>query len=102
MIRGETLPIVLDFTGQDVDFTAVSSLKVTLAQNDIKVNVTPTVTDAVTLTVGLTQAQSLGFIKPSLVYPLEVQAHWLESGYRVESEVSSVILGKQLFDEVLT
>ena len=102
MIRGETLPIVLDFSGQDVDFTSATSIKATIRQGSAKVTKTPTVTDATTLTVNLTQAESLSFSNPSLVFPLEFQCNWLEGGERVSSEISIDRIGDQLYTEVLT
>lgn len=102
MIRGETIPIVLDFTGQDVDFTLADDIAVTLGQGDVnEVTIVPTVDSATELTVELTQAQSLAFKFPSSVYPLKVQVNFMQGGYRHASEVSCVALGEQLFDEVI-
>lgn len=101
MIRGETIPITLDFSGEDVDFTQASEILVTLQQGHIEVNKTPTVDDATTLTISLTQVESLGFKLPSLVSPLEVQVNFLKSGVRYASEVTAVTVGKQIYDEVL-
>ena len=102
MIRGTTIPITLDFTGEDVDFTAASSIKVTLEQGGHEVTKIPTVDDAVTLTVNLTQAESLSFKAPSVVYPLGIQVNWLNGGVRYASDVTEITVGKQLFDEVMS
>ena len=102
MIRGATIPIVLDFTGEDVDFTAVDSIKVTFEQGGHEVTKIPTVDDAVTLTVNLTQAESLSFKAPSVVYPLGIQVNWLNGGVRYASDVTEITVGKQLFDEVMS
>lgn len=102
-IRGTTLPIILDFTGEDVDFTALHDIVVTFEQGGIEVNITPTVTDAVTLTCELTQTQALKFKAPSVVYPLDIQVNALNaSDQRVASLVTSVTVERQLYDEVLS
>lgn len=102
MIRGETVPITLDFSGQDVDFTLADEILVTLEQGDCnEVTVTPTVDSATQLTVELTQEQSLGFKFPSPVYPLKIQVNFMQSNIRYASEVSCVTVGEQLFDEVI-
>ena len=101
MIRGETIPITLDFSGEDVDFTQASDILVTLQQGHIEVNKTPTVDDATTLTISLTQTESLSFKLPSLVSPLEVQVNFLQSGVRYASEITEVRVWKQIYDEVM-
>lgn len=100
MIRGTTVPILLDFSGEDVDFTSVDTILVTLTQWDVSVTVTPTVVDETTLQIELTQVQSLGF-KLTVGYPLNVQVNFLEDGVRYASEVTAVTVGKQIYDEVM-
>lgn len=103
MIRGETVPLTLDFSGQDVDFALADAgtLLVTLKQGNIEVTKAPTVVDATTLTVELTQTESLGFKMPSEVCPLGVQVNFLAGGVRYPSEVTEITVGKQLYDEVI-
>lgn len=102
-VRGTTLPITLDFTGEDVDFTALHDILVTFEQGGTEVTVTPTVDDAVTLTCSLTQVQALKFKAPSVVYPLDIQVNALNaSDERVASLVTSVTVERQLYDEVIS
>lgn len=103
MIRGTTAPLILDFSGQDVNFNLadVGTLRVTLKQAKTEVTLTPRVVDETTLEVSLTQLQSLSFVLPSSVYPLQIQVNFLQGGVRYASEVSSIKVGLQLLDEVI-
>ena len=101
MIRGATYPITIQCEGAH-DLTTVDSIKVTIGQGDAnEVNLVPTNVTEDTVTVELTQAQSLNFKFPGIVYPLKVQVNYMKDGVRYPSYVTEEEVSEQIYDEVM-
>lgn len=100
MIRGDTIPISL--TCAQAQFTQATNIVVTISQADVSYNFTPTVISDTEIQVQMTQAQSLEYKKPSLVYPLKIQFNYLLNGVRMPSYVTEDTVGEQLYNEVMS
>ena len=103
MIPGATYPITIQCENVQHDLTTVDSIKVTIEQTkDNKLTLTPTAVTEDTVTIELTQAQSLSFGYPGLVFPLVVQVNYLKDGIRYPSYTNKETVDTQIFDEVMT
>ena len=101
MIRGSTAPIIITMSGGQ--FTTYDNIRVTFRQGDTVVTLIPTVVNNTTLTVQMTQEQSLSFA-PSDEYPMwnmRVQANWMIDGTRYSSSITEEFVEDQILDGVI-
>lgn len=99
MIRGTTFPLTFEIPGATL--TDYTDIHVTLDQNGLKLDFTPTVVDNTHLRVELTQEQSLKLKAQPAVYQCKAQANWMYDGYRCATETSLFDVSEQLLDEVI-
>lgn len=102
MIAGSTIPITFTFPDSDYDFNLASEIVITITYKNIEQDYTPTVIDATTLQVTMTQAQSLALAVAPYDILAEAQLNMLYNGVRVASEVKKFNVSKQLNKEVIS
>jgi hypothetical protein len=89
-------------TCEGVDFTTVTDIHVTIAQNGHAVDLTGEAVDVVDahhLACGLTQKQTSGF---SANYPAEIQVNWINGlGKRHETKIAQVDVARNLLPKVI-
>ena len=99
--RATTPTLTLTFTSSSVDFTAATSVYVTLKQGFKKLTKTGNdlVLEEKSVAVYLTQAETLEFGEGDV----KIQVNWTtSSGGRVASTVKTINMSEQLLDEVVS
>lgn len=101
LIPGANSPIELEIGGEGTTLPAANKIKVSLVANGVEVVKTGAdlTVSGNTVTVSLTQAESLMFIGKRQG---RIQVNWLDSSIRYPTLVENFGIGEQLLPEVMS